>query len=252
MTDLERQGWTVLPLAVPTGLLEWMRAELDYAHSFCRAEQVRNGVTDMTEGTVHHLPAIQGCLSFRVFLDRNPAHGVIEDFFEGYLYILNSFGGNFNLPGRPHYANKVHRDIRSHWHDRLMLNTLVTLDDTTPENGATWLLSGSHLTPEKPSDEEFNAKAVQVCAPAGSIILWDSRVWHRAGDNRTDKARRIVTPIFSRPWMKAGFDYARALGYDAGLSPTLRQLLGYNSRVPASFDEWYRKPEDRMYRGDQG
>lgn len=249
--DLKARGWTVLPGVVSPVMLAWMRGDMDVALKFCRDWQVCNDVGGGTEGTVHHLAAFPVLGSFLAFLDINPAANVIADFFGG-PYILNSFGGNFNLPGRPHYANKVHRDQRSWSHDRLMLNTLVTLDDTTQENGATWLLSGSHNEPGKPSDELFNNQAVQVCAPAGSIILWDSRVWHRAGDNRADKPRRIVTPIFTRPWMKQGFDYPRALGYDVTWQPALHQVLGYNSRVPATFDEWYQPPDKRMYLGSQG
>ena len=87
-----------------------------------------------------------------------------------------------------------------------------------------------------------------------SIVVFDSNFWHAAGVNRSDRPRRALTLAFTRPFIKQQLDYARSLGYERGesLSPTLRQLLGYNARVPASLDEWYQPPDKRMYQRDQG
>ena len=176
---------------------------------------------------------------------------MIKEYFGG-PYILNSFGGNFNEGSN--YASEIHRDIRSFQDPCPLLNTLVMLDDFTEDNGATWLMTFGHILPDQPDDKLFHMHAQQVTAPAGSILLWNSNLWHRAGENKTGKPRRIVTPIYSRPWFKPGFDYCRSLGYPqvADLPETLRQVLGYNARVPASLDEWYQPPEKRMYRSDQG
>jgi len=245
---LNIRGWVLLESVVPMALVGHMLMDLYYAQIICREAQVRNGIEN-TEGTVHHLPAILSCDSFLAFLDANPAADVIADYFKG-SYILNSMGGNFNEGSN--YASAIHRDIRSFHSNCPMLNTLVMLDDFTAENGATWLMHGSHTLSERPTEAEFHAEAEQITAPAGSILVWVSNLWHKAGENKTGKPRRIVTPIFTYPWYKQGFDYPRAIGYDADLAPTLRQVLGYNARVPATFDEWYQPPEKRMYRGDQG
>jgi hypothetical protein len=59
--------------------------------------------------------------------------------------------------------------------------------------------------------------------------------------------------MFCRPFIKPQFDYPRALGYERDdWSPYLRQLLGYNARIPASLEEWYQPIENRMYLPDQG
>ena len=42
------------------------------------------------------------------------------------------------------------------------------------------------------------------------------------------------------------------LGEDFTQDPRLRQVLGYNARVPATHDEWYQPSENRKYKPDQG
>jgi ectoine hydroxylase-related dioxygenase (phytanoyl-CoA dioxygenase family) len=53
--------------------------------------------------------------------------------------------------------------------------------------------------------------------------------------------------------MKQLLDYPRALGYNrvGEFEPTIQQLLGYHSRVPANLDEWYQPFSERMYKKNQ-
>ena len=69
-----------------------------------------------------------------------------------------------------------------------MINLLVMLDDFRADNGATWLLSGSHQHAQAP--EQFATEAQQICAPAGSLLLFDARLWHAAGHNHSPWPRR--------------------------------------------------------------
>jgi len=160
-----------------------------------------------------------------------------------------------NLPNDVAYVGSVHRDLRTFSGDlRLMAQLLVMIDEFTEENGATYLFGGSHRLREKPSDEVFFKSAVRAVGPAGSMIMFNSNLWHAAGINRSDRPRRALTLAFTRPFMKQQLDYPRALGYARreALSPTLRQVLGYNARVPASLDEWYQPPDKRLYKREQG
>ena len=250
MTD---KGWVVFEGAAGPYLVGRMTADLEAAWDVCREIQVRNGVANDADRTVHHLIGIKP--SFLEYLDESEVLDPCLEAYFGGKYILNSFGGAINSRGRTSYAQRIHRDIRSYSGDMpLLLNTLVMLDDFLPENGATYMLSGSHKAAEKPSDEAFFAQAERAVGPAGSVLVFNSNVWHAGGDNTTDRTRRSVTPMYCRPFIKQQFDYPRVLGYDAGpsLTPYTRQVTGFNARVPANLDEWYQPPERRMYRGDQG
>lgn len=250
---MESKGWIIFERVASENLIRRMLEDLDRAWHVCREVQRRNGVADDADLTVHHLPVIAD--SFLELIDAMaPLSPYVERYFGG-KYILNSLGGAINTRDRTSYAHRIHRDIRSFSGNLpLLMNTLVMLDDFTPENGATWLCSGSHRCATKPSDEQFRQTAEQAIAPAGSILVFNSNLWHAGGENLTDRARRSVTPMFCRPFMKQQFDYPRALGYDrmSSLSEHTRQIVGYYARVPATLDEWYQPPDKRMYRPDQG
>lgn len=250
---MQQDGWVVFDSFVDEALVEKMRADMMRAYEICRGIQIKNGIAANTEGTLHHLIGLGD--SWLGYLDRMQAlmpH--LESYFRG-KFILNSFGGNI-LQRSASYASAVHRDIRTYSGDLpLLLNTLVMLDDFTEENGATYLMTGSHLDcPDKPSDQAFYARAGRAIGKAGSVLMFNSNLWHAAGVNTTPVARRSVTPMFCKPFIKQQCDYPRVVGYDRmdALTDHQRQILGYYARVPASLEEWYQPPERRMYRPGQG
>jgi hypothetical protein len=249
---LEENGWALLPSALRPDLVERLRDDLDRVVVEQRAIQVRNGVAAGADGTAHHLPCAGG--AFLEALEHLAAVLPFDAYFGG-PYILNTYGGVLNLPDGPSYVGRVHRDQRTYSAGfRIMAQALVMVDAFTEENGATYLLTGSHRLPDKPDDGRFFARAVRATGPEGSIVAFDSRLWHAAGVNRTPAPRRALTLAFTRPFVKQQLDYPRALGYDRtdSLAPALRQLLGYNARVPVTLDEWYQPPDRRLYRREQG
>jgi len=204
------------------------------------------------EGTLHHLIDREG-FSLK-FLGNLYCHQEMMHFLKG-NYVVNAFGGVLNIKGDTPYVQNIHRDIRSYMGDvKLMVQMMVLLDDFTEENGATYVLSGSHKHDAKPDAESFYANADRIVAKKGSIVLFDSNLWHAAGTNTTDKPRRVLTLSFTRPFLKQQLDYPRSLGYEFGetLSDELRQVLGYKARVPANLYEYYQPIEKRMYQSDQG
>ena len=249
---MDSRGWVVFPGVISAPLVSRMLSDLDKAWDVCRAVQSKNGISSDADLTLHHLVVIGD--SFIELLDEMAVLGPYFERYFGGKYILNSLGGAINTRGHTSYAHRIHRDIRSYSGELpLLLNTLVMLDEFTTENGATFMGSGSHKKAGKLEERAFYETAGRAVGSAGSVLVFNSNVWHAGGDNRTGAPRRSVTPMFCRPFIKPQFDYPRALGYDrADWNPHLRQVLGYNSRIPASLDEWYQPPPRRMYLGDQG
>jgi ectoine hydroxylase-related dioxygenase (phytanoyl-CoA dioxygenase family) len=250
--QMDENGWAVFHDLVPSDLVERLKNDLEASYKIRRPIQEKNGVDTNTAGTAHHLLA--DGKSFFEFLSHLYLDKEIKEYFGG-NYILNTYGGNLNLRGQHTYASNVHRDVRTYTSDiKLLLNILVVLDDFTLDNGATYLLSGSHLKKEKPSDDHFFKHSERVVAKKGSIVFWDANLWHAAGENKTDGPRRALSLIYSKPFMKQQFDYCRNIGYEKveQMSDGLKQVLGFNSRIPTSLEEWYQPLEKRFYKSDQG
>ncbi len=106
----------------------------------------------------------------------------------------------------------------------------VCITDFTKENGATCFKLGSH-TERAARPEEWGTAAAYsepgyraehglpytgpeaevLEAPAGSIVAYDARTWHRTGINRTDEKRgamlQSVVPMYIMPFMDVSRPY---------------------------------------------
>lgn len=134
------------------------------------------------------------------------------------------------------------------------INVLVAVDEFRPDNGATLVVPGSHQQMVRPDTGYMNRCAQPVCCPAGSAIVFDSTLWHAAGENRSAHDRLAINHQFTRSWIKQQIDYCRALDQEqlARLPERTKQLLGYYTRVVTSLDEYYQPEELRLYRRGQG
>jgi len=215
--------------------------------------RARNGLGDTFDGSAHH---VVGCDdAFHAFLTHDLYDRLIAEYFGG-PFILNSFGAIDNRPvGEQSYAHgsRFHRDVRTYSHPfKLMLNVLVMLDDFTVENGATKLVPGSHSVERRPADDELERRCVRAVGSMGSVLLFDSNLWHSAAPNHGTASRRAMTLTYTRPFMKQQLDYPRVLGDAYSTDARLRQILGFNARVPENLDEWFQPPESRKYQSGQG
>lgn len=250
--DLEGRGWTRVSGVYSRELCQRIK------DSFARAEpeflriQEKKGISHLVHHATHHTPLL--CREMLDLLEETDVNPIVAAWFGG-KYTLSTMGLSYLPPEGRVYTQKIHRDQRSYSGDaRLWLNTLVMLDDSTADNGATWMLEGSQRRDDRPDEEFFYANSVRALGKAGDVLLFDGNIWHAAGANTTGQTRHIITPIYCRPFIKQQLDYPRAFGYDFGrtLSPHLQQILGYRALVPATLDEFYQKDEDRFYKSDQG
>jgi ectoine hydroxylase-related dioxygenase (phytanoyl-CoA dioxygenase family) len=98
-----------------------------------------------------------------------------------------------------------HRDFSAAPADGLQQSYLwvfTCLTDVTSDNGATWVVPGSHrdpsLRPPGQGDGQAGGNAVQLTARAGDIVVINPVMLHRVGDNRTRSGRRLALVGFCR------------------------------------------------------
>jgi len=117
----------------------------------------------------------------------------------------------------------------------LSIQSAWMLDDFTVDNGATHVVSGSHLTQRKPPSGRDRLQNETVLeGPAGSVAVWLSQTWHRHGANVTDGARNGVIIQYGRSWVKPFVDLRSPMTSEqaAAFSPRLRYMLGCNASAP--------------------
>ncbi|VWD45342.1 phytanoyl-CoA dioxygenase family protein [Burkholderia lata] len=251
--EISERGWILLERAIDTDAVASLRRDCLTWVDICTSHQIANDINTSGDGTAHH--AIGRDDSIDAFVDRHLFHPYLSHYFADRPYILhacNPVGGN---PNAVNYVHKIHRDVATYIPGfNFRMNMLVMLDDFTIENGATQVMTGSHRYAERPSDEAFEDASEYVTGPAGSVLLFNSYLWHRGTLNTTARNRVALTLSFGPAFIKPQMDYARLLGVARGtqMSPLTRQVLGYNSRVPTSHDEWYRPRSERLYQPDQG
>lgn len=107
-------------------------------------------------------------------------------------------------------------------------NCLFMLDDFTPENGATRVVPGSHLWGRWPSPGEAQASLPAV-GPAGTLMIWDGRLWHGTGSSTVDAPRHGLLAYCSRPYLRQQETYTLSLTPEAyAACPTeLREFMGF-------------------------
>jgi phytanoyl-CoA hydroxylase len=92
----------------------------------------------------------------------------------------------------------LHRDVKQ-W-SRTIFTVIFYLEETTFENGCTLIVPGSHHFPgiagkteKHPLALSLQDQAVPVPMQAGGMLLIDSMVLHRAGQNMTNDTRMSMT-----------------------------------------------------------
>lgn len=87
----------------------------------------------------------------------------------------------------------------------IKLSSLWMLSEFSPHTGGTLVVPGSHRAPINPSGgaafdrEAPHPSELQIAGPAGSVMLFDSRLWHCVATNHSD-APRVAMNIGYAPW----------------------------------------------------
>ncbi len=229
--QLDRKGY--LPLAGMLGPAE-VAAFADRLAELSAAEGEKAGLevhqeagTDRLANLVNKDPMFEICFSHPRLLAA--IHHVLGNF---RLFSLNSRAAH---PGQGHQG--LHTDFGEPVQpgDFRVCNSIWLLDDFTPENGATRVVPGSHLSASMPHQKMADPTRAhpdeeQILGPAGTVVIFNSHMWHGGTLNRTDRPRRAMHSAFGRRDVPQQLDqkaYIRRSTYDR-LSPAQRFILDVN------------------------
>ena len=121
----------------------------------------------------------------------------------GPRFKLSSLDCRMALPGQGHQA--FHADWRSGVEpgDYYVCNSMWLLDDFTVENGATRVVPGSHRSGKHPKDAledptQKHPEEIQLLASSGTVIIFNSHLWHAGGLNQTTTRRHGMLAYYCR------------------------------------------------------
>lgn len=218
-----RQGWCVLEDVVPADdaiairaiVLEEERRQAPQQQGWVRtsigsADAARNRKLSKAH-TI--MPKLGQRASF---LLETRYQAVLRSLLGDYLRVSSDFG-IVTFPGNERefwhadwpYNQTVAAHIPEPYGTTLMhVGSLLMLTDFTCENGGTLVLPGSHLAERNPTalrDEGAagaqHSREVQISGRAGSVLIYDARLWHSVAENRTDSPRVALAVRFAPWWL---------------------------------------------------
>ena len=222
---LDEQGYVLLEGVLDTEALAQVRTRLVAQAEAERAEGWAVGYDADSQGVLNLLN--KGAV-FAELAESVPILELIEHIL-GPGPLLSSLTANIIGPGTK--AQFLHGDqaiMPPPWTHPAVANVAWILDDFTASNGATVIVPGSHVQGTHP-DYANPPETVPVIARAGSAMVFDGRLWHGGGENRTDRRRHAIFAYYCAPYLRQQENMFLSLdaAVIARASPKLRSLLGY-------------------------
>lgn len=220
-------GYLVVPGALDAGHLQRVR---DAADRVWREEKGSGTDAQTDAGAV----GLEGLLRNQVFVDlldhpplTDRLRAVFGDQTQLIQYDLLRQG-----PRNTKAERSWHRDFVFPGDLPIAINTIVFLDDMTPERGPTCVVPGSHRGPERPPrDERSNGPLpgeVALTVAAGSAIFINASIWHSGGRNTSEGLRRGIFMFCGYWWVKLRPEGLNPIPWQAlmGATPQRLQMLG--------------------------
>jgi ectoine hydroxylase-related dioxygenase (phytanoyl-CoA dioxygenase family) len=196
---LDRDGYAPLPGALSQAQLAAIRSRLA---GLLAAEGDKAGLevhqeagTDRLADLVNKDPAFDVCFTDPRLL-ACVAH-VLGDF------KLSSLNFRAALPGSGAQALHTEGGPVTDPAQFQVCNSVWLLDDFTADNGATRVVPGSHRSGKLPRDVMTDVRAahpdeVLLLAPAGTVVVFNSHLWHGGTLNNSPRPRRALHSYFTR------------------------------------------------------
>ncbi len=225
---LARDGYVALPDVLSGAQLDAVRARLA---ELLATEGDRAGLEVHQEKGTDRLADLvnKGAVFERCFTDPRVLACIAEVLGE---FRLSSLNFRAALPGRGHQS--LHAD----WGqpvppgDYQVCNSIWLLDDFTTVNGATRVVPGSHRSSSlprlaMPDPTAPHPDEVQITGRAGTVVVFNSHLWHGGTQNRSDRPRRALHCLFTRAGNQQQSDQKKYIRPQtlAGLSPATRFIL---------------------------
>ena len=187
VAEVRTRGWTVLEDAIEPGLVDALAEDLDRLERDLDVQPSDNSFEGRSTLRVYNLLA-RGEVWWQV-----PVHPAVLPVVEGVLDngCLISSLSSINI-GSGETAQPIHADDQliplPKPHPATVCNTMWAVTDFTEPNGATRVISGTHLADDSPVyGQHYDSEPAVM--KRGSVLVWHGSLWHGGGANQTDRKR---------------------------------------------------------------
>lgn len=186
-------------------------------------------------GQLHQLSGLAQHRDLAAIVDWPPLLALVVELLSPNVYVNHSHL-DVHPPHPPTGARRWHRDnglmgrdMGLVWRDqpRVTLKVAVYLTDVkAADDGALEVVPRSHLDTASRYPTEEQPDGVPILGPAGSVAVFDARMWHRRRDNLGRRVRRAMFMGYSYRWLASRDTPLEDVPEWADLSRIRRQLLG--------------------------
>ena len=251
--NIKSRGYTILENVVSSSTLATLRNSLDEIYSVqCEDIGGEEQLVAIADSNTVRAPLVNDDLflhdvaaSIKVI---EVVRAILGDFF-----VLMLQNGVINQPARDSEPNSYahHRDLNyQHFvcSRPLALSALFCIDRFTTETGGTCVVPYSQKAEVCPSDAYILENEVVISAEAGSVIVFDSMMYHRSGVNVSENPRRAVNNMYVAGFIKQQISLPKMLDGKFSDDPFLAMLLGYTSDIDDSVTTFRQRRLARLRR----
>ena len=222
LTHLDRDGFYVIEGVIPDDRVDAVREAVVEAQARCYEESEARKAATRSRG---HRIGAQGVVSlkqvlnetqvFAPYLASRKVMDVVEALF-GYYARISCTDCVITHPGSergywhadwPYNATNASHVPAPYADALLHLSSIWMVTDFSAENGGTFVVPGSHRSNNNPAagtmttvdqDSPYPTE-MQVEGKSGSVLIYDSRLWHAVAPSRSDEDR-VALIVRYAPW----------------------------------------------------
>jgi ectoine hydroxylase-related dioxygenase (phytanoyl-CoA dioxygenase family) len=207
--ELDVQGYTIVRERIPRPRADAMAERL--RELMCRDTDHGKKPCQNLHGVFNALDGAEDAELFSPLCD-DPVVLALAQHAVGDGFQISATGALWLKPGTGESGAGWHADVPTGWfrHNKrprvqltFAINCFWMMTDFTYANGATRVVPFSHHAPYEPGDLPRGHYDSEVSAegPAGSCLVMNNAMWHRAGANTSDRDRIGVSVPYFPQWL---------------------------------------------------